>query len=380
MKPLHYNVWTPRNAGRIITVDEASGYATIDSVGNQAGVWFKRPFDYNGRTVDSTGALLVGELERLDPTIHEPLIETSWGRDLPLREDVTIGDDWSSFTNNNIGAVGGAGTGNGIRNGKSWAGKVTTQAPGVGVDISKTISPLTPWLNEVKYTIFELEAAARTGRPIDQQKIDVVQTKYQMDADEQAYVGDSTIYNNGALGVGGLLNSPQVTNFSAVPNGAAAATQWTTKTPAEILADINAMLFSAWAASGYKVMPKKIGLPPSQFGYIATQIISVAAGNISILKYVAENNIVTASKKGELEFVPMKWAVGAGVGGTIGTAGTVDRMVAYTQEKKYVRFPLTPMQRTPIQYDSIYQKFSYYCRLGVVEFPYPETVAYRDGI
>src|SRR5580765_6904879 len=47
-------------------------------------------------TVDSTGAFLIGELERLDPTLHEPLATVTWGRDIDLREDVTLADEVSS--------------------------------------------------------------------------------------------------------------------------------------------------------------------------------------------------------------------------------------------------------------------------------------------
>ena len=42
---------------------------------------------------------------------------------------------------------------------------------------------------------------------------------------------------------------------------------------------------SVWAASGWTVMPNRIGLPPAQFGYLSTQKVS-SAGNMSILKYV----------------------------------------------------------------------------------------------
>lgn len=361
-----------------LTCDEASPYAPLDDIGNQRGKTLKYPVELTNSegevyTVDSTGGLLIGELERLDQEMHEPLVDVSYGRDIDMREDVTMGDDFSSFTNSTFAASGSTGAGNGIRTGKAWAGKISDQVPGIGIDIAKKSAALTPWVMEVKFTIFELESAAKTGRPIDSQKIEGVQLKEQMDTDEQVYVGDAI------TGDFGLLNSPLVTNVTNVPNGSGGTTPWNTKTPAEILKDINDLIQSVWAASGYKAMPKRIGLPPNQFGYIATTIISVAAGNISILKYVKENNVVTASGKGELEFFPMKWLVGAGVGGTLGTAGN-DRMVAYTKLKKYVRFPMTLMARTPIQYESIYHKFSYYKRLGSVEFPYPETVGYRDLI
>lgn len=328
---------------------------------------------HDGRTADSTGAFLVGELERLDPTLHMPLTSVTWMRDIDLREDVTVADEYSSFTLTGFASQGSLGAGNGIRNGKAWIGKVTDQIAGVGVDTQKTPQPLTPWGLEVKYSLLELASAAKLGRPIDDQKIEGLRLKHQMDVDEQVYVGDSS------LGATGLINAATVTNVANVPNGAAASPAWSTKTPAEILADVNALLNSVWAATGYAVMPNKILLPPIQFGLLAAQVVSTA-GSISILEFLLKNNVISASGMGKLTIVPSKWCVGAGVGGTIGTVGSHDRMVAYVQEKRRVRFPMTMLQRTPIQYDAIYHKFTYYCRLGIVEVVYPETIGYRDEI
>ena len=50
-------------------------------------------FTFDRRTIDSSGAFLVGELERLDKTLHAPLSSVTWGRDIDLREDVTIADE-----------------------------------------------------------------------------------------------------------------------------------------------------------------------------------------------------------------------------------------------------------------------------------------------
>ena len=55
-------------------------------------------------------------------------------------------------------------------------------------------------------------------------------------------------------------------------------------------------------------------------------------------------------------------------------------MVAYTKDKDRVRFPMTLLQRTPVQFDSIYHKATYFGRLGVVEVVYPQTLGYRDGM
>lgn len=353
---------------------DAAGMAVIDEAGTQRGRALDHAYrTHDGRTVDSTGAFLVGELERLDQTLNMPLAAVTYARDIGMREDVSLGDEISSYTLSTFASAGNLGQGHGIRNGKAWIGKSSNQIGGVGVDIGKYPQPLTPWALEVKFTIMELESAARAGRPIDAQKYEALKLKHQMDIDEMAYAGDASI------NVGGLVNASSVTNVSNVPNGALASPLWTSKTPGEILADVNALITSVWAASAWAVMPAKLGLPPAQFGYISTQTVS-SAGNVSILKYLLDNNVLKSSGQGELEIVPMKWLIGAGAGGTLGSTGTVDRMICYTKDNKYVRYPMTLLQRTPIQYDSIYHKSTYYCRLGVVEWVYPETAGYRDGI
>jgi len=362
-----------------MTFDGAVQFA-IDSQGRPYAVGQRlnvngMPFTartHDGRTVDSTGAFLVGELERLDPTLHMPMAAVTWQRDIDLREDVTIADEFSSYTSTSFGSAGNLGAGNGIMNGKAWIGKATDQIGGVGVDTDKTPQPLTPWGLEIKYSLLELASAAQMGRPIDDQKIEGLKLKHQMDTDEQVYVGDTNV------GATGLLNNAKMTNFSNVVNGALASPLWTSKTPTEILADVNSLLNSVWAASAWARMPNKILLPPIQFGYISTAVIG-SAGSMSILRYLLENNILTASGNGRLSILPCKWCQGAGAGGTVGTPGAYDRMLAYTQEKQLVRFPMTMLQRTPIQYDSIYHKFTYYCRLGQVELVYAQTVGARDG-
>jgi hypothetical protein len=365
------NMMTFDGAGRVPFMDQGMaahpgvplGYGTGDSRGVRT---------WDGQFRDSTGAFLVGELERLDQTLHDPLAAVTFGRDIDLREDVTIADEISSFTLSTYGSAGGLGAGNSIGNGKAWIGKVTNQVSGVGIDINKITNPLTPWGLELKYTILELESAAKIGRPIDQQKYAGLQLKHQMDIDEQVYFGDTNI------GATGLVNHTLVTNINNVVAGAGGSPLWTQKTPDEILNDVNSALVSVWTASAYAVIPSRLLLPPAQFGYISTQKVSLA-GNMSILKYLQENNLLTTSGRGKIDIFPLKWLVGAGAGGTIGTA-VPDRMVVYSKDKNYIRYPMTLLQRTPIQYDSIYHKTTYFCRLGNVECVYPETVGYFDGL
>ncbi|MDY0425322.1 major capsid family protein, partial [Enterobacter rongchengensis] len=184
-----------------------------------------------------------------------------------------------------------------------------------------------------------------------------MQLKWNMDIDEQVYIGDSD------LGVTGLLNLSQVTPISA-------AKAWATANPDEIVQDFNLLLSDAWVKSGYAICPKKVGLAPELFGLLASKKVS-DAGNISVLEYVKINCIAFQENGVPLEIVSMKWASKRGAAGA-------HRVVAYTQDEKFIRFPLVPLLNTPLEYRGLYQLTTYYGRLGQVETPYGNTISYMD--
>lgn len=323
---------------------------------------------YDQRTIDSTGAFLIGELERLDQTLHMPLVSVTWSRDIDLREDVSVADETSSFTNSTFAAAGGV-----TPAGKSWIGKDANAIGSVSLDIGKTANPLYLWGQEIKWTLPELESAQKLGRPIDNQMYEGLKLKHNMDIDEMVYVGDSTLGHYGLVN-----NSTKVTNIINVANGAASSPLWENKTPDEILTDVNELLASVWAASAWAVIPTQLRLPPTKYAYLVANKVS-DAGNVSILEFLRQNNLAKANGQ-ELNIQPLKWLNGRGSGGTPGDTSTSNRMVAYTKDPQRVRFPMTPLQRTPLEYRSLYQMTTYYGRLGVVEMVYPETVGYRDAL
>ena len=312
------------------------------------------PMTFDQATVDSSGAFLIHELERLDQTLNLPLTSQTWSRDIQLREDVSIADEISSFTNTTFAA---AGTPN--ANGKNWISPLATAIAGVNVDIEKKGFPLELWGMELGWTVIELNAAAQVGRPIDTQKYDGMQLKWNMDTDEQVYIGDA------AKGAKGLLNLSQVTPTNATKT-------WATSTADEIRASINQVLSNAWARSAYSKVPEDLLIPPEQYSFLASTIVSTA-GNQSLLTYLETNTIAYHQNGKPLNIRPVKWMKGRGVGGT-------DRMVAYTNDKKFVRFPMVPLQSVPIQYRGLYQLVTYYGKLCAVEPVYPETLNYMDGI
>ena len=308
---------------------------------------------FDQATVDGTGAFLIDELERLDQTLNMPLVAYTWSRDIQLRDDVSIADEISSYTNSSFAASGL------LPNGKNWVSGNGNAMAGINVDIVKTGFPLSLWGVELGWSIVELAAAIQVGRPIDAQKYEGMQLKWQMDTDEQVYTGDTS------LGVNGLINLSQVTASNA-------SATWATSTSDQIRASINTILNNAWLQSAYSHVPTDLLIPPAQFALLSSIIVS-SAGNQSLLTYLETNTIAYHQNGRSLNIRPVKWLAGAGVGGT-------DRMVAYTNDKKYVRFPMVPLQSVPIQYRGLHQMVTYYGKLGAVEPVYPEMIAYCDGI
>lgn len=338
---------------------------------------------FDQQTLDSTGAFLVGQLEKLDPTMHGPLADFQWSRDVDIRPDVSIADETSSFTVSSMAASGGGFGGQSApttNTQKSWISKNATILPSASIDKGKIATPLNEWGMEISYTIFELKQSMQLGTSIDTEKVEALKLRWNMDVDEQVYTGDSGLGLYGITNLNSRSDSSAVTNVTNIPTGTGGASKWqgTTKTPQDILNDFNEILMSRWAAMGYVLEDTRILLPTSQYGYISTQNISTAGGK-SILSYILDNNFVVKSGA-TLEILPSKWLNGRGSGGTPETLGTTDRMIAYSKKSNRVRFPMVPFQRLPIQFRGIWQVVPHYGKLGAIECVYPECFAYRDGL
>jgi len=325
-------------------------------IGHNGGPPMGGMMTYDGYTRDSAGAFLLGELERLDQTLHEPLVSIVWSREIDLREDVTTGDEWSSWTNSTMGAAGGF-----AASGISWAGKDTNAIQGVSLDIGKTAQPLPIWAEELSYSWPELVSAMQVGRPIDDQKYQALKLKDQMDTDQLVSIGDATINTTG------LFNHAAVTNVTNVTGGG-----WSAGGADVIITQISELLQSVWQSSGFAFPPTELRVPPAQFSTLASTKVSTA-GNVSVLRYLQENTIVNTNASQQLNIQPNKWLTNRGTGST-------QRMVAYTKRYDLVRYPMTPLQRTPLEWRSLWNITTYWGRKGQVEAVYPETLGYRDGI
>lgn len=318
------------------------------------------------KTRDSALAYFVNQLENLDKRLYEPLVAVTWGRDIKLRSGITMSNESTSFIQSAFAGPGSlsANLGTNLGGNMPWISAETTAIPGVSVNGQKIVTPLRLLAREVSYTSVELERSQLTQQPIDVQKINALNTLYQMNIDQMVYIGSTDVTQTG------LVNNASVT-ANVVVNGVGGSPLWTNKTADEIVADVNTEITAVWTAAGYAVCPGTLLLPPAPFSYIATQKVS-SAGNVSILKYIQDNSISLQINGKALEIQPVKWLTGAG-------SGVTNRMVAYTNEEDRVRFPMVPIRRETAYYQGIRFTCPYIYAFGGVEFVYPETIGYADG-
>lgn len=306
----------------------------------------------NRITMDAAGAFLVGQLERLDYKLHEPLVSYTWTRDLKLRTDASIGTEFSSFTVSKFSSSNTAG-------GKAFISKSTTEVGSVGLDGKKIVQPLTLWAQKIGYSFSELQSAIESGLNLDEAKLKSLIMKWNMDNDEQAFVGDT------GQGTTGLFNHADISVANA-PNGS-----WSTQSnPDLIVADINEVLTRALKNSGNAFAPFDLLMSYDAIGLLSSRKVS-DAGNMSLLEYVKVNCISNTINQTPLKIRPVKWA------GTAGASGN-NRLLAYTNEYEYVRYPVVPLQRQQVVFGDVSQSVAYQGQLGVVEVVYPETIAASD--
>lgn len=317
-------------------------------------------------TLTSTLAYFIGQTEKFDPTFHEPLVDFTASRDIKYI-DCGIGIETTSFIKNSFGA-----TGSQSAQGLPWFTGNGSVIPGISVEGQKINTPFRPLARNVTYSVIEVERAMQTGQPLDTAKMLALNTLYRLDLDKVVYLGDQGSYTN----FYGLVNNPNISTQDVALNAAGTSTLWVDKTPDEIVNDINSALSDTWIASGLQFPPSKLLLPPAQFAYICAQKVS-NAGNISILNYI-KLNCITANLIGGLDIQPLKFLT---PGTPYGADPSKARMVVYTNELNYVRFPQCPIQgRQATSPDGVNMIRPYLYGFGEVEFVYPETMAYRDGI
>ena len=133
------------------------------------------------------------------------------------------------------------------------------------------------------YSVQEIRAAIYVGRSLTQRQSNAARRANDQRVNQLAWFGNSS-YN-----ILGILNNPNIPAQEVPNDGTGASTLWTTKTPDQILRDLNLITNQIPANTKGVEMPNTVILPIAQY----TLIASTPRSNVSdttILEYFIQNN------------------------------------------------------------------------------------------
>lgn len=213
----------------------------------------------------------------------------------------------------------------------------------------------------------ELQRAAKLGRSLSSDK-----------AQAASLASDRFIYGIAMLGQNpagvsekgwtGFVNDASVPSAQVANDGTGPSRLWSTKTPDQILRDINDALTAVETATGETMVADTLVLPTTAYNEIATKRVTDTGA--TILAFLQANNLagerLTIRKSRALE--------------TAGTS-TSRRMVAYANNPQVIRFHLPgPHQFLPaFQKSSMVYEVGGILNVGGTEVRIPKGMAYRDS-
>ena len=210
------------------------------------------------------------------------------------------------------------------------------------------------------YTIFEIKKAIRGGVNLKSGRADAAFRAVAEKVDNILWNGDAK------RNLQGFLNYPGIQEY-ATPDGASTNPEWSTKTPAEIYADMRAMVKTPYINTKQIEKPDTLLLPTEQFELIKDLQFSTAS-DLTVMEYFKRNNP-------DVDVMSIPDLDGAGDGG-------VDRMIAYVRDASHLTqlFPVPTKQEKEFQENPFSYVIPVWAEHGGVIIYYPQSVIFADSI
>jgi hypothetical protein len=230
----------------------------------------------------------------------------------------------------------------------------------VNVTGEETTGKIHSYGASVEYSVQDLRAAAMAGLPLQDHEVRAARR-----ASEQKL--DDIILNGEPKGnLYGIMTHPNVPN-AAVPNGAGGTATWATKTPDEILFDLNDIVSDMVALTKGVEAPTDLVLPIAQYNLINDTARS-STSDTTILEFFLKNNQYVKRVR--------SWYKLTGAG-----AGSTDVMLAYRNDPEVLETVIPQeFEMFPPQANNMAFKVPCHSRFGGVRIRYPLAVSIRRGI
>jgi hypothetical protein len=188
------------------------------------------------------------------------------------------------------------------------------------------------------------------------------------------FLDNLALYGDTAKGMVGLTNDASVTSGLAPNDGAGALRTFASKTPTQILRDLNALLGGIYISTNTIELSDTLLMSLTIFNYLATTPRSDNSDE-TILEYLLRANVVTVTTGRPLKVRAVRGLDTAG-------AGATQRIIAYRFDKSVLKFHLPMPHRFLPAYQSGPLIFNVpgIFRTGGTEIRRKAAVRYLDGV
>lgn len=188
----------------------------------------------------------------------------------------------------------------------------------------------------------------------------------------EQFVYDVALEGSDAQGFEGIMNYTGVPQASVAADGTGSATTWASKTPDQIIRDVNALLIGIHEATKTVELADTLLLPVASWQYISSTRLTDTS--MTILEFIQKANVYTAQTGQPLTIRAQRGLATAG-------AGSTKRMVAYRRSPEVLKLHIPmPHRFLPMQVEGLQFIVPGIFRLGGLDIRLPKAVSYGDGI
>lgn len=211
------------------------------------------------------------------------------------------------------------------------------------------------------YSIGEIRRAAKVGYPLESRRAEAARRAID---DKLNYIA---LYGDTATNLKGFLNYSGITEYTVASGGTGNTKTWSTKTAAQILDDMNGIVFSVINATNGVEVPDTMLLPMSQYNLIMTKRIGDGSDE-TVMSYFRKTN----------QYIKrIDWLTELATSGN----GSTAQMYVFTNDKMHleIEIPLMFEQFEPEKKGLAYT-IPCMARTASLIVYYPLSIAKADGI
>lgn len=222
--------------------------------------------------------------------------------------------------------------------------------------------------NSYGYSLQDIRAAQYAGKPLTQRKANAAVRAQQEQWNRIAFYGDEE-HN-----LPGWLTNPNIPSVSAPADGTGSATTFASKTPVQILRDLNNLANSVVTLTKGAERPNTLVLPIAQYTLIATTVFGTASDTTILEMFLKNSPYITA-----VEWADELDSASLAAGGV--TDFTGDIAIVYDRNPDKLTFEMPqPFEQLPVQERGLEYIVPCHSRVGGVLVYYPLSMSILEGI